>query len=197
LFGGNAFKLGLFGVNCSSGLSLVNIPERWDGDWERGLAVAKQADEVGIECLVPLQRWKGYGGASDVNLHCLESIARLRPARTDAAHLRLRHGARNASAPGVRRQQMATADCIGRGRFGVNLVPGSNAGEFHMFGHELDEHANRYVMAQEWWDVIRRIWSGGDEFDFDGRFFKTSGRDRRPVPHHGTTPPMMNAGASW
>jgi len=197
LFGGNAFKLGLFGVNCSSGLSLVNIPERWDGDWERGLAVAKQADEVGIECLVPLQRWKGYGGASDVNLHCLESIAwacgllgqTQRISVFATVHATLLH-------PVFAAKQMATADCIGRGRFGVNLVPGSNAGEFHMFGHELDEHANRYVMAQEWWDVIRRIWSGGDEFDFDGRFFKLQGVIGRPVPHRGTTPPMMNAGAS-
>ena len=139
LFGGNAFKLGLFGVNCSSGLSLVNIPERWDGDWERGLAVAKQADEVGIECLVPLQRWKGYGGASDVNLHCLESIAwacgllgqTQRISVFATVHATLLH-------PVFAAKQMATADCIGRGRFGVNLVPGSNAGEFHMFGHELD-----------------------------------------------------------
>ena len=43
---------------------------------------------------------------------------------------------------------------------GVNLVPGSNAAEFRMFGQEIDEHVDRYAMAQEWWDVISRIWAG-------------------------------------
>ena len=37
---------------------------------------------------------------------------------------------------------MATADHIGHGRFGVNLVPGSNAAEFRMFGQEIDEHVD-------------------------------------------------------
>jgi len=91
---------------------------------------------------------------------------------------------------------MATADLIGRGRFGVNLVPGSNAAEFRMFGQEIEEHPDRYAMAQEWWDVIRRAWSVGEEFDFDGRYFKLRGVISSPAPFGGAIPPMMNAGAS-
>lgn len=195
LFGGNRFKLGVFGANCSGGLSLLK--ERWYGRWEDNVTVAKLADEGGIECLVPLQRWKGYGGASNVNSHCLDSIAwacgllgQTRHISIFATvHATLLH-------PVFAAKQMATADLIGSGRFGVNLVPGSNAAEFRMFGQEIEEHPDRYVMAQEWWDVIRRAWSGGEEFDFDGRYFKLRGVISRPTPFSGAIPPMMNAGAS-
>ena len=197
LVGGNRFKLGVFGANCSGGLSLLNIAERWDGEWDDNLSLAKLADELGIECLVPLQRWKGYGGASNVNSHCLESIAwacgllgQTRHISIFATvHATLLH-------PVFAAKQMATADLVGRGRFGVNLVPGSNAGEFRMFGQEIDEHVDRYAMAQEWWDIVRRIWSGADEFDYDGSFFKLKGVIGRPQPYRGQNPPMMNAGAS-
>ncbi len=195
LFGGNRFKLGVFGANCSGGLSLLK--ERWHGHWEDNVTVAKLADEAGIECLVPLQRWKGYGGASNVNSHCLDSIAwacgLLGQTRNISifatVHATLLH-------PVFAAKQMATADLIGNGRFGVNLVPGSNAAEFRMFGQEIEEHPDRYAMAQEWWDVIRRAWSGGEEFDFDGRYFTLRGVISRPTPFGGVIPPMMNAGAS-
>jgi FMNH2-dependent dimethyl sulfone monooxygenase len=195
LFGGNRFKLGVFGANCSGGLSLLK--ERWHGRWEDNVTVAKLADEAGIECLVPLQRWKGYGGASNVNSHCLDSIAwacgllgQTRHISIFATvHATLLH-------PVFAAKQMATADLIGSGRFGVNLVPGSNAAEFRMFGQEIEEHPDRYAMAQEWWDVIRRAWSGEEEFDFDGRYFKLRGVISRPHPFESAIPPMMNAGAS-
>ena len=195
LFGGNQFKLGVFGANCSGGLSLLK--ERWHGRWEDNVTVAKLADEAGIECLVPLQRWKGYGGASDVNSNCLDSIAwacgllgQTRHISIFATvHATLLH-------PVFAAKQMTTADLIGSGRFGINLVPGSDAAEFRMFGQEIEEHTDRYAMAQEWWDVIRRAWSGGKEFDFDGRYFKLHGVISRPTPFGGAIPPMMNAGAS-
>ena len=195
LVGGNTFKLGVFGANCSGGLSLLK--ERWTGEWDDNVAMAKLADDAGIECLVPLQRWKGYGGASNVNSHCLESIAwacgllgQTRHVSIFATvHATLLH-------PVFAAKQMATADQVGHGRFGINLVPGSNAAEFRMFGQEIDEHLDRYAMAQEWWDVIRRIWSEDGEFDFDGRHFKLRGVIGRPGPYGDRIPPMMNAGAS-
>jgi len=64
---GMAFKLGLFSANCSSGLAVTRIPERWSGSWEDNLRLARLADEVGIDFLLPIARWIGYGG--DTNFH--------------------------------------------------------------------------------------------------------------------------------
>ena len=40
----NALKIGLFGSNCSSGRAVTLVPERWTGNWEDNLALAKMSD---------------------------------------------------------------------------------------------------------------------------------------------------------
>src|SRR4030088_120905 len=74
LLDGNPLKLGLFGANCSSGRSYTTVPERWDASWNNNLRLARLADESGLECMVPIARWKGYGGQTNVNGASLESI---------------------------------------------------------------------------------------------------------------------------
>src|SRR5437667_6327678 len=75
LLNGSPLKLALFGPNCSSGRTYANVPELWNASWENNLALAKLADEVGIEALVPIARWKGHGGQTNPNGTSFESIA--------------------------------------------------------------------------------------------------------------------------
>jgi len=197
LLGGNAFKLGLFGANCSGGLAFTTLPERWDSSWNNNLRLAQAADEAGFECLVPVARWKGFGGATNVNATSLETITwaggLLASTRTitvfGTVHVPMIH-------PIVAAKQMATVDQIGHGRLGVNIVCGWNGDEFEMFGVAPDEHDLRYERGEEWWQIVRGIWSGGGPFDHDGRFFRFRGLEGSPTPYGGAAPPMMNAGAS-
>ena len=184
LFGGNRFKLGVFAFNISGGLALVDVPERWDASWDNNLAVAQMADTAGIECLVPLQRWKGYGGKSNVNLYSFESLAWASGLLAHTSHISVFATVHSALVhPVFAAKQAVTADMIGGGRFGLNLVPGSNADEFRMFGAELGDHPDRYAMGQEWWDIVRRVWSGEEYFDHDGTYFKLQGVIGRPRPY--------------
>ena len=32
----NQLNLGLFGANCSGGLAVTTVPERWEASWEKG-----------------------------------------------------------------------------------------------------------------------------------------------------------------
>jgi alkanesulfonate monooxygenase SsuD/methylene tetrahydromethanopterin reductase-like flavin-dependent oxidoreductase (luciferase family) len=91
---------------------------------------------------------------------------------------------------------MVTADHIGEGRFGLNIVVGWNEGEFDMFGVEQREHEHRYDYAQEWIDVIKMIWSDRENFDFHGKYLGMKGIRGKPKPYGGTRPVIMNAGAS-
>jgi len=59
---GKDFKLGLFSANCSSGLAVTKHPDRWSGSWDDNVRMAKIADEVGIDFLLPIARYVGYGG---------------------------------------------------------------------------------------------------------------------------------------
>src|SRR6187402_661090 len=60
-------KLALFGANCSSGRTYTNAPERWDPSWQNNVALARLADAAGIEAMIPIARWKGYGGDTNPN----------------------------------------------------------------------------------------------------------------------------------
>jgi dimethylsulfone monooxygenase len=147
--------------------------------------------------MLPIGRWKGYGGETDYQGATLETItwacgllqATERLTVFGTVHAPLFH-------PIIAAKQMVTADHIGEGRFGLNVVVGWNEDEFEMFGVEQREHAVRYDYAQEWLDVIKLIWSDRDDFDFDGRFIKLRAVRGNPKPHGGTRPVIMNAGAS-
>jgi alkanesulfonate monooxygenase SsuD/methylene tetrahydromethanopterin reductase-like flavin-dependent oxidoreductase (luciferase family) len=197
LIGGNRLKLGLFGANCSNGRSYTTVPERWVASWENNLQLARLADEIGIECLVPIARWKGYGGLTNVNGSSFESItwacgllaATQRINTFCTVHVPLIH-------PIVAAKQMATVDHVGGGRLGVNVVCGWNEDEFAMFGVRKHEHDSRYEQGEEWWRIITRIWSGEAPFSFHGRFYDLAHVEGWPTPYSTQRPMMMNAGSS-
>jgi alkanesulfonate monooxygenase SsuD/methylene tetrahydromethanopterin reductase-like flavin-dependent oxidoreductase (luciferase family) len=190
-------KLGLFGPNCSNGRSYTTVPERWDASWSNNLELAQLADDVGLECVVPIARWKGYGGQTNVNGSSFESIAwacgllagtrRINVFCT--VHVPLIH-------PLVAAKQMATVDQVGQGRLGVNVVCGWNEDEFQMFGLTKHEHGDRYAQGDEWWSIIRRVWSGEPPFDFEGCYYQLDAAQGEPRPYANERPLMMNAGSS-
>jgi dimethylsulfone monooxygenase len=197
LRGANALKLGLFGFNCSSGRTYTTIPERWDASWPNNVRLAQLADRVGFECLVPIARWRGYGGTTDPNGSSFESItwacgllaATQRVNVFCTVHVPLNH-------PLVAAKQMATTDHVGQGRLGVNIVCGWNDDEFQMFGVSKREHDDRYEEGEEWWSIVTRTWAGEGPFDFAGRYFRLHGVAGAPTPYGGQRPIMMNAGSS-
>ncbi len=74
LIGGNRFKLAVFGSNCSSGRAATTVPERWPNTFEENIRLAQMADAAGLECLVPIGRWKGYGGATNFEGSTFETL---------------------------------------------------------------------------------------------------------------------------
>jgi hypothetical protein len=71
----NRLKLGLFGANCSSGRAVTRVPERWSGSWPDCVTLAQMADRAGIEFMLPIGRWKGYGGDTDYQGATWETVA--------------------------------------------------------------------------------------------------------------------------
>ena len=193
----NRLKLGLFGANCSSGRAVTTVPERWSGNWPDCLKLAKMADREGLEFMLPIGRWKGYGGATDYQGATFETVTWAAGLLAQTERLTV-FGTVHAPllAPLIAAKEFVTADHIGEGRFGLNLVCGWNEGEFEMFGASLRDHEARYDYAQEWLDIVKRAWGPGEEFDFSGRFFALKGARAKPKPFAGGRPLVMNAGAS-
>ncbi|HEY8581166.1 MAG TPA: LLM class flavin-dependent oxidoreductase, partial [Beijerinckiaceae bacterium] len=193
----NALKIGLFGANCSSGRAVTLVEERWSGEWKDCLALARAADEAGIDFMLPVGRWKGYGGDTDYQGATLETVtwasgllaSTKRITVFGTVHAPLFH-------PLIAAKEFVTADHIGEGRFGLNIVCGWNEGEFDMFGVEQRDHDRRYDYAHEWVDVVKKVWGPESDWNYDGAFFKMKGVRMKPKPYGGSHPIIMNAGAS-
>jgi alkanesulfonate monooxygenase SsuD/methylene tetrahydromethanopterin reductase-like flavin-dependent oxidoreductase (luciferase family) len=197
MYNANRLKIGLFGPNCSSGRAVTMVPERWSGSWADNLTLARMADEAGIDFLLPIARWKGYGGDTDYQGATLETLTWASGLLASTKRITV-FGTVHAPLfnPVIAAKEIVTADHIGNGRFGLNLVVGWNEGEFEMFGVDQREHEARYDFAQEWLDVLKLIWSPKADFDFEGRYLKLKGIRANPKPVGGTRPVIMNAGAS-
>ena len=74
LFGGNRMKLGVMAFNCSHGSTITTVPEAWQLNWPDTKDIAQAVDRSGMEALLPVGRWKGYGGPSNFNNCTFESF---------------------------------------------------------------------------------------------------------------------------
>ena len=193
----NKLKIGLFGANCSSGRVVTRAPERWSGNWADNLKMAQLAEQGGIDFLLPLGRWKGYGGTTDYQGETLETLTWASALLASTRKMTI-FGTVHAPLinPVFAAKQMVTADQVGEGRFGLNIVVGWNEGEFDMFNVKQREHQARYEFAQEWIDAIKLIWSEVSDVDFQGKYFDLKGIRAMPKPFGGQRPLIMNAGAS-
>ena len=197
MYNSNALKLGLFGVNCSSGRSATKVPERWSASWPDCLKLARMADAAGIDFMLPIGRWKGYGGDTDLHGETLETLTWATGLLASTEHITV-FGTVHAPLfhPLIAAKEFVTADHVGRGRFGLNIVAGWNDGEFEMFGVQQREHDVRYEYAQDWVDIVKMAWGPREDFNFDGQFIKLKSVRAKPKPYGGTRPLIMNAGSS-
>ncbi len=197
MYSRNKLKLGLFGSNCSSGMAATKVPERWSNSWAENLRLAQLADEAGIEFFLPIGRWKGYGGETNFEGSTFETVTWATGLLGATKRLNV-FGTVHAPLvnPVFAAKQMVTADHIGCGRFGLNIVCGWNVDEFAMFGVKQLDDEQRYRHGGEWLGLITQMWESDVEFDFSGEFFEMRGVRADPKPYGGTRPLIMNAAFS-
>jgi dimethylsulfone monooxygenase len=193
----NKLKLGLFSLNADGGIAITKVPERWRADWSDIADVARLVDRAGFEFILPIARWKGFGGEMDVRTLCFETFtfAAALGAMTEqitifaTVHVPVVH-------PVFAAKALVTVDHVSNGRAGLNIVAGWNQGEFDMFGHMLAEHDRRYEHGAEWYDVMMRIFSAREPFDHDGEFYQMKGVIAKPQPLQMPRPLTMSAATS-
>lgn len=197
LFNDNKMKIGIIGMNCSHGSTITTAENAWEMNWPDTRQVTVMADQAGFEVLLPVARWKGYGGPTNFNNRTFETFtwASAVAAATDyscifsTAHVPLVH-------PVTAAKQCATIDHISGGRFAFNIVCGWFRNEFEMFAADWRQHDVRYEYAAEWLEFVQRIWREDKAFDFDGVYFTAKQVWSEPKPLQTPSLPIMNAGGS-
>jgi FMNH2-dependent dimethyl sulfone monooxygenase len=197
MFNNNKLKLGIFSANCSSGMAVTRVPERWQNTWDNNLALTRLCDEAGLEFMLPIARWIGYGGDTDFHGGVLETITWATGLTAHSRHMQIFATVHTAfNHPIVVAKQLATIDQLGGGRIGLNVVAGWNKPEYDAFGVDLPaEHAERYARAQEWFDFVQKLWREERAFDWEGQYFQGRGVYSNPRPAQAHIP-ILNAAAS-
>ena len=148
--------------------------------------------------MLPIARWIGYGGETDFHGTVLETMTwatRLLAKTKQITVFATIHVAANH--PVVVAKQLATIDEISHGRAGLNIVAGWNKPEYEALGLDLPgQHERRYRYAQEWFDLVNKIWTSEDKFDWDGEFFKVKNCYGNPKPWRRERLPIINAAGS-
>src|SRR6516162_937366 len=70
----NDFKLGLFSINADGGTAFTKVPNRWRADWPDIERAVQHADAAGLEFILPIARWKGYGGETTARAASFETL---------------------------------------------------------------------------------------------------------------------------
>ena len=197
LFNDNKLKLGTFGTNVRHGCAITTIDGVFETTWPNTLKLAQMCDDAGFESIIPVARWRGFGGETNFNGGSFETYtwaAGLGATTSRAAVLATSHVP--TVHPLVAAKQVSTIDHITQGRFALNIVCGWFEPELQMFGAPLMDHEARYEYAEEWLAIMKRLWTEEDEFDFDGKYFNIKKGFHQPKPFQQPFPALMNAGGS-
>ncbi len=194
--GPNRFKLGVFSANCDGGLSMSKAPERWKAEWDEIEQLAVLCDEAGIDFILPVAKWVGFGGAANNYGRSFETLthgAALGAITRQIAifctvHVPL-------VTPAFAAKAIATIDHVTRGRAGLNIVCGWNQDEFDMHGVSIDPE-RRYDQGLEWFRIFARLLDSSEPFDWDGEFYHFKGLQTSPSSLQRPWPPIMSAGFS-
>ena len=190
------FLLGTFASNCSGGMTVTKVPERWDNSWANNLRLGKMLDDAGIDFMLPIARWIGYGGETNFHGDVLETMTWATALLANTTNITVFATIHTtANHPVVVAKQIATVDQISDGRIGLNIVAGWNKPEYEALGLQLpDDHETRYGYAQEWFDVVRALWTRDEAFDWDGEYFHLKNVLGEPKP--ASHVPIFNAAGS-
>ena len=167
-----------------------------DGGWRQNRDAAIAAENAGFDFAMAMGKWRGFGGATGHWGTSLEAVTMM--AGIAAATSRIQVWTTLHAIlfnPVVAAKMIATLDHISGGRAGLNIVAGAYRGEFAQMGAWNDalSHDDRYDLADEWTQIVTRLWSE-PKVDFQGKYFNITDCVCDPKPLR--RPRLLCAGMS-
>ncbi|MBU4434847.1 MAG: LLM class flavin-dependent oxidoreductase [Alphaproteobacteria bacterium] len=189
---------GVFMPMANGGWIISKTTPTLDGLYPQNRAAAVLADELGLDFLMAMGKFRGFGGETNhwgVTLESVTMMAALAEATSNikvwaTIHPLLQN-------PAVAAKMIATLDHISGGRAGLNIVAGAYKGEFEQMGAWDDslDHDGRYRLTEEWTTVVKRLWAE-DSVDHVGEFFTMKDCQSAPKPLSKPRPSIICAGMS-
>jgi len=195
---GGSKAFGAFLPVANGGWIISKTAPRLDGLWRQNLEAALAAEAAGLDFVMSMGKWRGFGGETDHWGTSMESVTLM--AAVAQATSRIKVWATVHSLlhnPAVTAKMITTLDHISGGRAGLNIVAGAYKAEFDQMGAWDDrlDHDERYELAEEWTTIVKRLWSE-PAVNFEGRYFRMKDCVSDPKPLSRPRPDLICAGIS-
>ena len=167
-----------------------------DGGWAQNRDAALIAEAEGLDFVMSMGKWRGFGGDTNHWGASLESVTMM--AGIAALTKRVKVWATLHAIlhnPVAAAKAITTLDHISGGRAGLNIVAGAFRGEFEQMGawDETLDHDARYDLTEEWTQIVKELWTK-ERVDFHGRYFNIQDCVSEPKPLR--RPDLICAGMS-
>ncbi len=187
---------GVFLPVASGGWVVSRNTPLLDGGWAQNRDAALIAEAEGLDFVMSMGKWRGFGGVTDHWGTSLESVTMM--AGIAALTKRVKVWATLHAIlhnPVVAAKMITTLDHISGGRAGLNIVAGAYRGEFEQMNawDESLDHDARYDLTEEWTGIVKRLWTQ-KRVDFAGRYFTIKDCVSEPKPLR--RPDLICAGMS-
>jgi pyrimidine oxygenase len=189
-------KLGVFLPNGQNGYIVSNSSPQYVPTYQHMLDITKACERIGLDFILSMIKYRGFGGTSGYWESCLDSITLACGLAAETSTIELYATVPVLGIhPAVAARQISTFNDISKGRAGVNIVTGWNRPEYQQMGlwPGDDYHDRRYEYTEEYIKIMRTLWREG-RMTFDGEFFKLTDCTCYPTPNREI--PIVCAGQS-
>ncbi|BBH22463.1 luciferase [Paenibacillus baekrokdamisoli] len=194
----NNIDFGVFLPVTNGGWIISETSPKIVGSYEQNRTAAIIAEETGLDFIMSMAKWRGYGGTTNHWGTSLESMTLMAGLAEATSRVKIYATVHTLLYnPAVAAKMFATLDQISNGRVGMNVVSGSFANEFAQMGMwpEHLDHDQRYDLAKEWIQTVKKLWSE-DSVTFEGEYFKMDDCMSYPKPLQSPRPEIICAGQS-
>ena len=189
-------KFGVFLPNGSDGYLMTKAIKPYPPTWDLNKAATLEAEKQGLDFVLSMMKFRGFGGETGVWDACLESFSLMAALAAETERIGLVPTATIlALHPAYVALTMATLDDISGGRAALNIVTGWNKPEYAQMGLWRGDayYEQRYEYALEYVNILRALWKTG-RVTHKSDYFNLEDCHCYPTPKHEI--PIVSAGQS-
>jgi pyrimidine oxygenase len=192
-----SLELGIFMPIANNGWIISKNAPQYMPSWELNKKIGEYAEAIGFDSLFSMIKWRGFGGETKHWDYSMESVTLMAALAAITSRIGIIASVQPlVFNPAVAAKMVATIDGISGGRFGINFVTGQYFDEYAQMGVLPENYAKtRYDYAEEWVQLVKRLWSE-ERVTAHGKYFSLTDCVSNPKPIQKPFPPIVCAGMS-
>jgi pyrimidine oxygenase len=179
-------KFGVFLPNGSNGYIISRNSPLYLPTFEHNKAITIEAESQGLDFVLSMMKYRGFGGETKYWDACLESFTLMSGLASITERIGLIPSVTLLGLhPAYTARMVATIDDISNGRCGLNIVTGWNKPEYAQMGLWPGDqyYQRRYEYAREYLQIMQSLWRTGRS-THHSEFFNLEDCSCQPLPKH-------------